>query len=434
MKRYHLSVLLLIGSADIALAQSTSNIPPTVGAARRINPGAGVERRIGIRAAVEGSYDTNVFGVSGAREDQVLRGRSKDDFSITPSVQLDIALPLGRNSVYLQGLIGYDFYMSNSSLNRERINLNGGGTFQPLNSCSVSPNVSYGRFRSNAGDVFIVAGDPTRARRNVQENTTFGAQASCARPSGLSLQAGYNHSSFRNSTTLFQQNDLNQDAFNGSIGYQRPSLGRVAIYGNYAEVEYLNRFDFFGQRDALRSYGAGLQFERNIGSRASASISAGYSWVEPRSNTGKFKGTSYSASLNLRPTDRLSIDLLASRSVDFANTFLASYSITEVYALNGTYRLARKLAFNFGTSHQTRDFRFSFPQGPGGPAFNFPVSSDTFDRTYGGVGYDLNRRLRLNALISHQKRNSKTVGTGNNVDLDFSNTTVSIGASLALGR
>jgi hypothetical protein len=422
-------LLLLLGVADVAAAQTTSNIPPSVGAAPRMNPGAAPERRIGIRAGVDASYDSNVFGVSRSRE-AVLGGRSKDDISVTPSLQLDILLPLGRNTVFARGVIGYDFYVDNSQLNRERINLDGGGTFQVASSCTLSPNISYGRFRSNAGDVFVVGGDPALVRRNVEERTTLGAQAACARASGLSLTAGYSHSTFRNTAPLFKQNDLNQDSVNGSIGFQRPSLGRLAIYGNYAEVEYLNRLDVFGRKDAIRSYGTGLQFERNIGSRISASISAGYSWVEPRSNAGKFSGSSYSGALNLRPTDRLSIDLLASRSVDFANTFFASYTITEVYALNGTYRLSRRLSANFGTSHQTRDFRLSFNL-PGGA---IPISSDSFTRAYGGVVYDLNRRLRLNALVSQQKRDSNSVGAFDNSDLDFTNTTVSVGISFALGR
>lgn len=428
MKTKYLT-LLLLGAAELASAQTTANLPPTVGAARRINPGTGTERRINVRAAVDASYDSNVFGIGRARNG-ALGGRSRDDFSVTPSVQLDILLPFGRNSVFARGVLGYDFYASNTQLNRERINLDAGGTFQATSSCTVSPNINYGRFRSNTGDVFVVTGDPTAVRRNVGERTTLGAQAACGRASGLSLTAGYRHSTFRNTAPLFQQNDLNQDAVDGSIGFQRPSLGRVAIYGNYAEVEYLNRFDFTGQRDAIKSYGTGIQFERNIGSRASASISAGYSWVEPRSNTGSFKGTSYSASLSLRPTDRLAVDLLASRNVDFASTTLASYTVSEVYALNGTYRLSRRLVANFGSSHQTRDFRFS----TGLPGLNIPISSDTFTRAYGGLGYDLNRRLRLNALVSQQKRDSKTLSEIGNSVFNYTNTTVSIGASLLLGR
>jgi hypothetical protein len=430
LKKGYWGFVLLLGSADIALAQTTSNIPPVVGAAPRINPGTDGGRRIGIRAGVEASYDSNVFGISEARGRE-LNVRNLDDVSITPSLQLDILLPTGRHSVYARGAIGYDFYIDNTRLNRERINLDAGGTFQATSSCSVSPNINYGRFRSNAGDIFVrdlsgVGNDIRLARRNVQESATIGAQAACGRASGLSATLGYRHTTFRNSTELFQQNDLNQDAVDGSIGFQRPSLGRIALYGNYAEVEYLNRLLIDGSRDALKSYGAGIQFQRDIGSRVSAAISAGYTWVEPRGG-GDFSGSAYSASLNLRPSNRFSVDLLASRSVDFANTFFASFTITEVYALNGTYRLTPRLALNFGSSFQTRDFRFSGVQ-------LGTINSDKFIRAYGGVIFDLNRRLKLNALVSQQRRDSTDVFAFNNSIFDYTNTTVSIGASLALGR
>ncbi len=429
MNHKTLWLLLLLGSADVAAAQTTSNLPPVVGAAPRINPGTANARRITLRAGVEAAYDSNVFGFSKSRS-FLLRGRSRDDISITPTVQIDVFLPVGRHSVFARGRAGYDFQLNNSQLNRERINLEGGGTFQATSSCTVSPTIAYGRARSNSGDVFVVTGDPLLARRNVEERTTLGAQAACGRASGLSLTGGYQHVTYRNSAPIFKQNDLNQDLVNGSIGFQRPSLGRVAVYGNYGEVEYLNRFDLLGRSDAIRNYGAGLQFERNIGSRASLALSAGYSWVEPRSNTGKFSGTSYSGTLNLRPTDRFSVDLLVSRSVDFATTTFASYTVSEVYSLNGTYRLSRRLSANFGSSYQTRDYKFS----TGIPGLAIPLSGDSFTRAYGGVVYDLNRRLRLNALVSQQKRDSKVLFAANNSDFDYTNTTVSVGASLLLGR
>jgi hypothetical protein len=416
--------LLLLGSADIAIAQSTSSRPPSFGAAPRINAGAPA-RQIGIRAGVDVSYDSNVFGIGRGLERQgVLGGRSKDDISVTPSLQLDIVLPMGRNSLYTRGVIGYDFYVDNTQLNRERINLDAGGNFQATSACAVAPNINYGRFRSNAGDVFVATGDPTLVRRNVEERFTVGAQASCGRASGVSATLGYRHTTIRNTAPIFKFNNLNQDGVDGSIGFQRPSLGRVALYGNYAEVEYLNR------ADAIRSYGAGLRFERSIGSRASASIAGGYTWVDPQSNTNRFSGSSYSATLNLRPVDRFSVDLLASRSVDFASTVFASYTITEVYALNGTYRLTPRLAANFGSSYQTRDFRYNF--GAGIPVI--AITNDKFTRAYGGLVFDLNRRLRLNALVSQQRRDSNSILNPTNGFFDYTNTTVSIGASLALGR
>lgn len=414
----------MLGCADIAAAQSTSNLPPSNGASEVGSIVGSLVRRVGIRAGVSANYDSNVFGFNG--RGGVLQGRSADDITIRPTLAVDLLLPFGRNSVYTRGSIGYDFHLNNSDLDRERITLDGGGTLQVANSCTISPNINYGRARSNAGDLFIVDGGASAIRRNVEERVTVGGQAACSRTSGLSVTAGYRHTTFRNSVDVFRFNDLNQDGVDGSIGFQRPSLGRLAIYGNYGEVEYVLR----GER--IKSYGTGIQFERNIGSRASASVSVGYTWVEPQSNTGRFSGSNYSGTLNLRPSDRFSVDLIVSRSVDFANNLFASYTITEVYALNATYRLSPRVRTTFGSSHQKRDFQLQFTQ-PGGP-LAVPISSDGFTRAYGGVVYDLNRRLSLNGLVSQQKRNSRSVGSINNAFFDYTNTTVSIGASLSLGR
>lgn len=56
------------------------------------------------------------------------------------------------------------------------------------------------------------------------------------------------------------------------------------------------------------------------------------------------------------------------------------------------------------------------------------ISEDEFIRAYAGVVYDLNRRLRLNTLVSQQRRKA------DNPLFNFNNTTFSVGASLALGR
>jgi hypothetical protein len=280
--------------------------------------------------------------------------------------------------------------------------------------------------------VFAISPLPIISRSNTEERRTIGAQAQCGSAIGLSPSFGYNHSETRNSSPFFQLNDSNQDAFDASLGYQRPSLGRIAIYGSYAKGEYLRR-NILGLSstipgiplDGVTSYSAGARFERNIGSRIAGSISVGYTWVDPKAIfSQKFRGNSYSANLNVRPTDRLSIDLLASRAADLSNTVFATFSVTEIYSINGTYRLNQKLALNFGSSHQARDFRQSAPT-PDQLAF---VSKDEFTRAYVGAVYDLNRRLRLNGLISQQRRQS------DNALFNYNNTTVSLGASLSLGR
>ena len=227
-------------------------------------------------------------------------------------------------------------------------------------------------------------------------------------------------------------NDSNQDAFNGSIGYQRPSLGRIAIYGSYVEGEYLNR-NIIGlpatipgiPLDGVKSYSAGVRYERDIGSRISGAVAVGYSWVDPKSLfSSKFRGSTYSLDLSIRPNDRLNVDLLASRATDLPNTVFATYSVKDVYALNGTFRLNRKMRFNFGSAYQKRNYHQN-AQAVDGAAV---VRNDEFVRAYVGLAYDLNRRLRLHSLFSQQRRKSDSVF------FNYHNTTVSVGASLALGR
>jgi hypothetical protein len=423
--------LLLIGSAEIALAQTTASRPPSFGAQPR--PTQTVSRTIGIRAAVDASYDSNAFGLNDAL---IARGslgqRSKDDITITPSLQLDIALPFGRQSAYLRGVIGYDFFLNNPQLERERIQLDGGVNVQVGSGCSGLVNGAYGRFRSNPGDIFAVDGEPLIRSVNTQETRSFGVRGQCGGAIGLTPSVGYQHSENRNSSPFFQLNDSNSDSFDASLGYSRPSLGRISIYGTYTTAEYLNRnvlglpFDIPNvPNDGVKSYSAGLRFERSIGTRIAGTVAAGYTWVDPKNLfSSRFRGSSYSASLNVRPYDRMSIDVLASRSAEVSNTVFASYSLTEVYSLNGTLRLNGQTSVNFGSSYQTRDYRGRFATVDQAVL----LSEDEFIRAYVGVAYDLNRRIRLNGLFSQQRRKA------DNPLFNFNNTTVSLGVSLALGR
>lgn len=422
--------LLLIGTADIALAQTTSSRPPSFGAQPRTS--GAVSRNIGIRAAVDVAYESNAFGLSDALIRQGrLDNRSKDDISVNPSLQLDIALPFGRQSAYLRGVIGYDFYLNNPGLERERIQLDGGVNLQVGSGCSGGVNASYGRFRANPGDVFVVQGGPRIRSINTQESRSFGARAQCGGAIGLTPSIGYQHSENRNASDFFAANDSNSDSFDASLGYSRPSLGRISIYGTYTTAEYPNRniFSIPGNipgapKDGVESYSAGARFERSIGTRISGAIAAGYTWVNPKNVfSSKFRGSSYSANINIRPYDSMTVDLIASRSAEVSNTVFASYSLSEVYALNGTYRLNRKVSANFGSSYQIRDYRGQVSSVDGVEL----LSQDKFIRGYVGLAYDLNRRIRLNGLFSQTRRKA------DNPLFNFNNTTVSLGASLSLG-
>lgn len=422
--------LLLIGSGEAAIAQTTAARPPSFGSAGR--PSAVPVRQIGIDAAMNVNYDSNIFGVSDAVLARSPRASElqKSDVSLTPSLQLNIVLPFGRQSVFARGGIGYDFYLNNPRQNRERINLGLGADLQIVNGCSESVTGNYLRQRSNPGDVFFVP-DPTDpasikiVNDNTEEDKSIGVNAVCGGAIGITPGLGYIHSESRNSNRLFKLNDSNQDSFNGSLGYSRPSLGRVSIYGTYSHGTYPNRID------SVETYSVGGQFQRSIGSRISGTASLGYTWANPKGSptpaAGKessFSGSSYSLSLNVIPTERLSVDLLASKSAELSNSVFSTFSITEIYSINSTYKLNPRIDLNGGISYQTRDYRLAVKA----LDLNTTLSNDKFTRAYGGFVYNLNRRIRLNGLISQQWRRA------NNRDFRYSNTTASLGVSFSLSR
>ena len=112
---------------------------------------------------------------------------------------------------------------------------------------------------------------------NTEEVASVGGQGQCGSAVGISPGAGYRHTTIRNDTAQFEFNNSNQDTFNANLGYQRPALGRLSLYGNYTKGTYINR-NVLGlpdvipgiPNDGVESYSAGLQFERSIGTRASA--------------------------------------------------------------------------------------------------------------------------------------------------------------------
>ena len=424
------AALLLIGCAEAAIAQTTASRPPVVGSAGRA---AEPTRHITIRAAMDASYDSNVFGLS---DPLIKRGglgdRSKDDFSLSPSLSTDLFLPFGRQSVYARGTVAYDLYANNSRLNRLNVSLGMGGNVQVTNSCTAGTDLNYTRSRSNAGDVFAVLDGALVRLGNTVEFRSVGVRGQCAGAIGISPSVGYTHSETRNSSPFYAFNDSNQDTVDASIGYQRPSLGRVSIYGNYSKGEYPNR-NVLGlpatipgiPTDGVTSYSAGARFERSIGTRLSGSASFGFSWVDPKNIfSQKFRGTTYSLQVNIIPTNRMSLDLIASRSAQLSNTVFASYSVTNLYALNGTYKVNDRLSANFGVSQQKRNYRQSASTVDQAA---FPTE-DKFTRAYSGFAYNLNRRIRLNGLVSQQRRQA------DNPLFRYNNTTATLGVSLSLGR
>lgn len=352
------------------------------------------ERRIDFDISSVLSYDSNVVGVSSAL---IRPGESRDDVRFTPSANIDLYLPIGRQAVFLAGSIGYDFYRNNKRLESERIGLRGGVDLALGRICSVTLAYDFRRRQSDPGDILF-----RQALSNTQEDRSASADASCGSTNGLTATLGYRHDDTGNTTPFRQVQDYRADTINGSIGLARPTLGSLSVYGSYRNGTYPNRAPLPGfPREEVRSYSGGLTYRRDIGTRLTGDVSVGYTDVSSNQPfVPDFSGLSWSAALDYRaPGDRAFVTLALSRASEQSNLLSVSYTITDNYSIGGTYAISDRLTFDTGISYRNRKLRQS--PFPGAVTLG---DNDNLLRTSAGLTYRAPRGIGLGLSVGAERR------------------------------
>ena len=80
------------------------------------------EYHAGVR--VLGSYDSNIARSSKAAA--ALRGVEPEDYMLTPSATVSLVQPFGKQALFVDGSLGYDFHRENPQLDRQRHDIQGG--------------------------------------------------------------------------------------------------------------------------------------------------------------------------------------------------------------------------------------------------------------------------------------------------------------------
>ena len=219
------------------------------------------ERRLDIGVTVVNSYDTNILRLpEGATAPP---GQSRNDVRATPSITIDIEQPLGRQSIFLSGSAGYDFYRENDQLERERIELTG-GTNLNLQSCGSRLAATYGRQQSDLADIL-----PGEREVNTQTRTLYRAQIGCRGFGPLEPTFTYERERVENSDPFRRNGNTTRDDYGVGLNYDRPVFGKVGIRAAYSDARYDRTAELApGLTNGIKAYSAELTFERRLGSRA----------------------------------------------------------------------------------------------------------------------------------------------------------------------
>lgn len=329
-----------------------------IGLAAASSPVAAQEaRRVDFGVQGKVLQDSNIARASDALA--ATRGITQKDTILTPTFTFDLLVPVSRQSIYLTGSAGYDFYRNNNQLNRERAKVEGGVNSQ-LGPCQGTLFGTFARAQSDLQDLVLL--DP----ENVLETKSVGVELACARATGLGTSVSASQKWGDNSNTVQQQADYETKSLTGSVFYSRPSFGSLSVFVSHEETEYPNRGLLPGGSSGYELQSVGAAFERKIGSRLQGRISAALTTVDQSSNllsgkTDKFDGPTYGASLTFRPSDRLEAILAYERKVVPSTRIGKLYDLDESVRLEGRYKFGSRITAAVGGQLRNVESEDAFP-------------------------------------------------------------------------
>lgn len=355
-------------------------------------------RQIDVSVSNRLQYDSDVV----LSDNRISGGGGKDDVSTSPTLDLDIYLPRATGSLYLRGNLGYTFYRKFTKLNRERINLEGGFDQRVLGDCIVHGGAKYSRQLSDLGDIFTTV-PITGVVRNSEENREISADIGCGGGIGFRPSVAVSRSETRNTSSLRKFSDADTNSFTGQLGYSAPAIGVVSVFGRYSDSKYINRPTPTGEDDGVRTYAAGVQLERDLGTRLNFTGSINYSKVKPYlSSVQDFSGVGFDVSAQYRG-DFFQVWLTGSRAAEPSTLLFVSYDIQTSLGLNMTTELTPRIRWNGGFSYRRRSFAAS-PIFIGAPL----RGAESLYTLTTGLSYQAGRRLRFSLDGLYTKRTSDT--------------------------
>jgi len=349
------------------------------------------------------------------------RGLSRSDQRLTVGVDVALNRDLGRNTLRVDGNIGYDFYRRNSQLNRERI---GVGVAAGINvgPCLADLSARLDRRQSDLESIVYLDLPGLDSVQNTETTQSYRAEGRCGYVYGLRPSLGYEHRRGNNSAPFRDLSNYRSNRVFGGLAYDHPVIGKAKLTYERETVDFPKRSGSpLAPLSGYRSDEARLHLSRDIGSLLTASAMVAYTWLKPDNpGTPGFKGLTWRLGGTVKPGLRLQINASTERSINPALGGEALYSRQRVDQVRATYALSERISVNGGFSLSRRTY-------PGAQAnFGPLLQQDSFRRIFAGASLRAGQRLELGLEGGQEKRN----GTG--TAYDFSSSYVGLRGRLKL--
>lgn len=395
--------LVAIAAAPIAAAQAQST--SSTSSAASGGPGGsiasigapGSDARSNITVSLNARYDDNVPRINDLQPNT--RDLAREDIRITPALQLDVARNLGRQQVGIRAQLGYDFYLRNTELNRERLIVEP-FAYLDLPVCDVSVQGLASRQQSDLGELTYLGIDPSLGVDNTETRKRIDAQLICGDTYGLRPSFEFERGSGDNSNPLRRPADYRVTRYQPALGYASPTLGEISVYAFKTDTDLPNQILLSGQKAGYSQTGYGVSYSRAIGTRLTFDGSLANVNVRPYDGSEGRNGVNGSVSITLLASDRLQFVGFANRAFTSTLTSNATYQLAEGYGLTANYAVNDRLRLRAGGQVSPGTFYYAIE--PTGPFIRNQTQYDIF----AGATYQLNPRLRFTLDTGAQRRDA----------------------------
>ena len=371
--------------------------------------------RTDLSVSLGGRYDSNVARSSAASAQA--RGLTRDDFVLTPAVNVDVLRVFGTNSFSVHGSAGYDFHARNSRLDRERIGLDT-GLDVGVGPCRVTPHAYIRRAQSDLADLVTIA-RPAESVRNVETSVGAGSELTCGREYGFQPTVGIDYRRGTNSNVLRARSEYEEWSYEGGLRYASRNLGTITAFISRRDTDLPGQPTIGGGTGGYRDTEYGLRYKRDLGTRLIFSGSIARSELTGRdSRIGQANGFTWDAALTVLVSDRLQVTGNFGRQISNSLASDSAFTVSKPYSVRVDYAASQRLRFDAGLSVTDRDYRYATA-----PASAF-IDQEKRTVVDGGVTLRSGQRLQLRFGGGYERRDAN--GTFFDYNAAFATASVSL--------
>lgn len=365
------------------------------------------EAGLSITPSVEMRYDSNLFRQPGGT---LAPGLSRDDFVITPQLQIAATLPVSLQTISLEAYTAYRIYTRNSAFDAALGGAKLRWDWQVGQRCKGDLGGGYARTPAGFEDARLT-------RRSYQDDISAGASGQCSIGANWALKLEGDYRDKSNDSAARSINDIEQIAGAATLSWSRDASFKPYVTGRYRHREQPNLSVLQGLPvDASANIwegGAGLDWQP--GDTLTLKLLLLATHVDDSLAGNRGTDASWLGELNYAPSPKLKLKLATYRRNDSNADFGAlAFRLTGVEA-QADWEATPLISASPRFSYQWRAInRLIFPAGT-----DSALISAQEDRTADlglDLRYGLGERWRVLAEVGQQWRR------GAPTQLDFDDT------------